>query len=133
MSEKPYLVVDADDFARHFSMRSGGLMWLLGTGASASARFPTALDMIWEFKQQLYVSQRRVALESVEDLSNPASFRISSPAKKLFLMLMRRKNMRPYSRSSTLAKQIGGHISTQKIGGAKWLCPFVWISSAVSK
>jgi hypothetical protein len=28
--------------------------------------------MIWEFKQLLYVSQRRVALQNVSDLSNPA-------------------------------------------------------------
>ncbi|WP_322864802.1 SIR2 family protein (plasmid) [Aquicoccus sp. G2-2] len=28
--------------------------------------------MIWEFKQQLYVSQRRVSLQTVADLSNPA-------------------------------------------------------------
>ena len=28
--------------------------------------------MIWAFKQQLYVSQRRVALAAVQDLSNPA-------------------------------------------------------------
>ncbi len=53
-------------------MRSGGLMWLLGAGASASAGIPTARDMIWEFKQQLYVSQRRVSLQTVADLSNPA-------------------------------------------------------------
>jgi hypothetical protein len=33
---------------------------------------PTAGDMIWEFKQQLYVSQKRVHLKSVSDLSNPA-------------------------------------------------------------
>ena len=53
-------------------MRSGSLMWLLGAGASAAAGIPTAWDMIWDFKQQLYVSQRRVALKSVADLSNPA-------------------------------------------------------------
>ena len=47
-------------------------MWLLGAGTSASAGIPTAWDMIWEFKQQLYVSQRRVALKTVADLSNPA-------------------------------------------------------------
>ena len=47
-------------------------MWLLGAGASASAGIPTAWDMIWEFKQQLYVSQRRVSLQTVADLSNPA-------------------------------------------------------------
>lgn len=62
----------ADEFARRFPMRAGNLMWFLGAGASASAGIPTATDMIWEFKQQLYVSQRRVSLRSVGDLSNPA-------------------------------------------------------------
>lgn len=71
VSEKIYPTVEADDFARRFSMRSGSLMWHLGAGASASAGIPTAWDMIWEFKQQLYVSQRRVALKIVADLSNP--------------------------------------------------------------
>lgn len=64
--------IEADDFARRFSMRAGNLMWLLGAGASASAGVPTAWDMTWEFRQQLYVSQRRVSPESVQDLSNPA-------------------------------------------------------------
>lgn len=53
-------------------MRGGGLMWLLGAGASAAAGIPTAWDMIWEFKQQLYVSQRRVSPKVVADLANPA-------------------------------------------------------------
>lgn len=47
-------------------------MWLLGAGASAAAGIPTAWDMIWEFKQQLYVSQRRVSPKQVADLANPA-------------------------------------------------------------
>ena len=47
-------------------------MWLLGAGASASAGIPTAWDMVWDFKQQLYVSQRRVKIGRVSDLSNPA-------------------------------------------------------------
>jgi NAD-dependent SIR2 family protein deacetylase len=64
--------IDADDFARRFAMRAGGLMWLLGAGASAAAGIPTAGDMVWEFKQRLYVSQRRVDPQSVADLSNPA-------------------------------------------------------------
>jgi NAD-dependent SIR2 family protein deacetylase len=46
-------------------------MWLLGAGASAAAGIPTAWDMIWKFKQQLYVSQRRVSPKAVADLSNP--------------------------------------------------------------
>lgn len=47
-------------------------MWLLGAGASASAGIPTARDMVWEFKQRLFVSQRRVNPKSVADLSDPA-------------------------------------------------------------
>lgn len=64
--------VAGDDFARRFSMRGNGLMWLLGAGASAAAGIPTACDMIWDFKQQLYVSQRRVSLNFIADLANPA-------------------------------------------------------------
>ena len=47
-------------------------MWFLGAGASAAAGIPTAWDMIWEFKQQLFVTQRRVSPQTVDDLSNPA-------------------------------------------------------------
>lgn len=63
-------VVTADDFARRFSLRAGNLMWFLGAGASASSGIPTAWDMIWEFKQRLYISQRRVSPKSVADLSS---------------------------------------------------------------
>src|ERR1035441_4093396 len=64
--------IGADDFARRFSLRSGNLMWLLGAGASASAGIPTADDMIWEFKQTLFVTQRRVSPKMVADLSSAA-------------------------------------------------------------
>jgi hypothetical protein len=64
--------IDADDFSRRFSLRASNLMWLLGAGASASAGIPTANDMVWEFKQLLFVSQRRVSPRAVADLSNPA-------------------------------------------------------------
>ena len=45
-------------------------MWFLGAGASASAGIPTAWQMIWEFKQQLFISQRKVPPTSVADLTN---------------------------------------------------------------
>ena len=72
--EKTYEVpqIESDDFARRFSLRSVNLMWLLGAGASASAGIPTAGDMVWEFKQQMFISQRRVSPQAVADLSNPA-------------------------------------------------------------
>lgn len=63
--------LDADDFARRFSMRVENLMWLLGAGASAAAGVPTAGDMLWEFKQQLFISQRKVSPQTVSDLSSP--------------------------------------------------------------
>jgi NAD-dependent SIR2 family protein deacetylase len=63
--------IAADDFARRFSLRNANLMWFLGAGASASAGIPTAGDMIWEFKQSLFVSQRRASLRMVADLSSP--------------------------------------------------------------
>jgi NAD-dependent SIR2 family protein deacetylase len=64
--------IAADDFSRRFSLRAPNLMWLLGAGASASAGIPTAYDMVWQFKQLLFVSQRRVSPQAVADLSNPA-------------------------------------------------------------
>jgi hypothetical protein len=65
-------VIEADDFARRFKMRATGLSWFLGAGCSAAAGIPTANDMVWEFKQQIYVSQRKVSLATVSDLANPA-------------------------------------------------------------
>lgn len=63
--------IASDDFARRFAMRAPNLMWFTGAGASASAGVPTAGDMIWDFKQKLFVSQRHASPKSVADLSSP--------------------------------------------------------------
>jgi NAD-dependent SIR2 family protein deacetylase len=63
--------ISADDFARRFSLRATNLMWFLGAGAAAAAGIPTAFDMVWEFKQKLFISQRRVSPQFVSDLSSP--------------------------------------------------------------
>lgn len=63
--------IEADDFVRRFTQRAPTLMWFLGAGASAAAGIPTAGDMIWDFKQRLYVTQRGASPASVADLSNP--------------------------------------------------------------
>ncbi|MCY3664136.1 MAG: SIR2 family protein [Gemmatimonadetes bacterium] len=47
-------------------------MWFLGAGASASAGLPTAMDMIWEFKQALFISRNRGSSQASVDLSQPA-------------------------------------------------------------
>lgn len=64
-------LIALDEFARRFQMRGRTLMWFLGAGASAAAGIPTASDMIWEFKQTLYVLKRKVSRTSIADLSNP--------------------------------------------------------------
>lgn len=69
---QPWDEVPLDDFSRRFQLRAKSLMWFLGAGASASAGIPTASDLIWEFKQKLFVSQRRVPPQAVEDLGSPA-------------------------------------------------------------
>jgi hypothetical protein len=51
-------------------MRTSRLGWFLGAGASASGGIPTAWEMIWEFKQQLFVSQRKISLNEVKDLTH---------------------------------------------------------------
>jgi hypothetical protein len=46
-------------------------MWLLGAGASANANVPTAYDLIWEFKRDIYCSRERVPVALLRDLSDP--------------------------------------------------------------
>lgn len=46
-------------------------MWLLGAGASRAAGIKTAGDMLWEFKQKLYCSEKKQPLTSIADLGDP--------------------------------------------------------------
>ena len=48
-------------------------MWFLGAGASASAGLPTAMDMIWEFKRLLFISQNPSWRPASLDLSQPST------------------------------------------------------------
>lgn len=43
-------------------------MWLLGAGASRSAGIKTAGDMIWDFKQRLYRSQKKLPPSAITDI-----------------------------------------------------------------
>ncbi len=65
--------VSLDDFIRRFSVRASSLMWFLGAGASASAGLPTAFDLIWRFKRDLYVSRSHGISEMDVDLSLAAT------------------------------------------------------------
>ena len=61
--------MDVGDFLRLYPVRAPHIMWFLGAGASAAAGMPTAWDMIWDFKRQLYSTDQRVSPASVGSLS----------------------------------------------------------------
>lgn len=52
-------------------MRKAQIMWFLGAGASRASGIKTAYDMIWEFKQKLYCSERKIPLSAVPDIGDP--------------------------------------------------------------
>ena len=58
-------------FLRLFQLRKAQIMWFLGAGASRAAGIKTAGDMIWEFKQKLYCSEKRVPLSIIADPGDP--------------------------------------------------------------
>ncbi|WP_316234781.1 SIR2 family protein [Bradyrhizobium sp. SZCCHNR1020] len=47
-------------------------MWFLGAGASRAAGIKTAGDMIWDFKQRLYRSQKKLPPSAITDIGEPA-------------------------------------------------------------
>lgn len=60
--------MDIPAFLRVFQMRAGQTMWFLGAGASRSAGIKTAGDMIWDFKQRLYRSQKKLPPSAITDI-----------------------------------------------------------------
>ncbi len=62
--------ISVEEFLRLFPIRSSSLSWFLGAGASASARIPTAGDLIWRFKRTLYCTSAKVDPRTCEDLGN---------------------------------------------------------------
>ncbi len=63
--------MDLATFLRAYQMRSHGVSWFLGAGASRSAGIKTAGDMIWDFKQQLYRSQKKLPPSAISDPGDP--------------------------------------------------------------
>ena len=69
IEERP---LDIPAFLRLFQVRSSQIMWFLGAGASRSAGIKTAGDMIWDFKQRLYRSQKKLPPSAITDIGEPA-------------------------------------------------------------
>ena len=63
--------MDVATFLRAYQMRSGNVMWFLGAGASRAAGIRTADDMIWDFKQNLYRSHKKLPPNAIADPGDP--------------------------------------------------------------
>lgn len=64
--------MELPEFLRTHHIRAPNVMWFLGAGASAAGGIPTAADMIWDFKRNLYCSTEKRSLRSCSDLSDPS-------------------------------------------------------------
>jgi SIR2-like domain len=60
-----------EEFLRTYKVRAPNLMWFLGAGASAAAGVPTADNLTWQFKRDLFCAAQRVSVRRCEDLSSP--------------------------------------------------------------
>lgn len=64
--------LDTPAFLRLFQLRAAQIMWFVGAGASRAAGIKTAGDMIWDFKQRLYRSQKKLPPSAITDIGEPA-------------------------------------------------------------
>lgn len=64
--------LDTPAFLRLFQLRGPQIMWFLGAGASRSAGIKTAGDMIWDFKQRLYRSEKKLPPSAITDIGDLA-------------------------------------------------------------
>jgi hypothetical protein len=62
--------MDTPAFLRLFQLRTSEIMWFLGAGASRAAGIKTAGDMIWDFKQRLYRSHKRLPPSAITDIGD---------------------------------------------------------------
>ena len=62
--------ITLEEFLRVYPLRAANLMWFLGAGASAAGGIPTATNLIWDFKRQLYAAAERVSVRLL-DISSP--------------------------------------------------------------
>ena len=64
--------LDLPSFLRLYQLRNAQIMWFLGAGASRAAGIKTAGDMIWDFKQRLYRSQKKLPPSAITDIGESA-------------------------------------------------------------
>ena len=69
---QPMPPLDTPAFLRLFQLRAAQITCSLGAGSSRSAGIKTAGDMIWDFKQRLYRSQKKLPPSAITDIGEPA-------------------------------------------------------------
>lgn len=57
------------EFIKHYTSKSGQIMWFLGAGVSRTAGMKTANDLIWDLKLKHYCLNENQILES-HDINN---------------------------------------------------------------
>lgn len=70
--DRAFQTLDTSAFVRLFQLRAAQIMWFLGAGASRAAGIKTASDMIWDFKQRLYRSQKKLPPSAITDIGETA-------------------------------------------------------------
>jgi len=63
--------IDVAGFLRLFQLRTANIMWFLGSGASRAAGIKTAGDMVWDFKERLYRSEKKLSPSAITDIGDP--------------------------------------------------------------
>lgn len=110
-------LMDLPTFLRLFQLRKAQIMWFLGAGASRSAGIKTAGDMIWEFKQKLYCSEKKCRFPSSPI---PATHRCSIRCRRILMhkegspCQERKTNIPCISMRHTRRQETGGPISMSR-------------------
>jgi len=60
--------LDQAEFKGIFCARPQNFAWFPGAGASASAGLPTATDILWDLKRQLYCRQETSAVTQIRPM-----------------------------------------------------------------
>jgi len=69
---------DQGEFTGVFCTRPQNFAWFLGAGASASAGLPTATDILWDLKRQLYCREENQDITRQDMQSEPVRSRIQA-------------------------------------------------------
>lgn len=68
----PVPEITLSEFARLFPLRAPRIGFLLGAGASVTSGIPSAWDLIWAFKREIYAGDQKLNVKSLGPLADPS-------------------------------------------------------------